>query len=100
MKDQDVDDGLDGLVSLLPKSLRQNWVVAPRRAITKTYIIGLVQGAGIALFIVGVAFDVAFLCLVLPIAFLCQHLAVKYIPWWREDKELSQLANVENETDV
>ena len=100
MKDQEVDDSLDGLVSLLPKSLHQDWVVAPKRAVTKTYIIGLVQGAGIALFFVGIAFDVAALRLVFPIAFICQLLAVQYIPWWREDKELAQLANAKKYTDV
>jgi hypothetical protein len=98
MNDQDVDDALDDLVKLLPESLRADWVVTSKRAITKTYLVGTIHGSGLALFIVGIAFDVEALRLAYPVAFVCMLLATKYLPWWREDKELSQLSRAKRDS--
>jgi len=97
MSEDHVDDSMDQLVALLPPSLREDWAVVPKRLFTKLYLAGAVHGAGAALLVVGLSLDIRPLVWVYPISFVALMLLTKYLPWWREDRELAELERASEE---
>ena len=91
MRESELDAALDALVRHLPKPLRKDWVVVPRRGIHKVAVASMLLGGAIAVLVVALLYGIQGLVWIWPITLVCIAIACRYLPWWSESAFLDQL---------
>ncbi|MCR9247771.1 MAG: hypothetical protein NXI31_22315 [bacterium] len=98
---QDEDDlALDHAERCLPAALRREWVVVPRRLLLQLFLLGLLMGSAVALYVMGKIYDVEALRWTIPVALIAPMLAVKLSPWWRAERPLRDLRKARREAEA
>lgn len=91
MKEDDLHEHLDRLRDHLPETLRDDWVVVPKRELRKAVWTGLLLGATGTLLIIGLATGTTWMVWPFGVLVFGGMLAAKYLPWWRGDRFIEQL---------
>jgi len=96
-EDDQLDKLREKLVERLPETLREDWIVVPKRMPLQVFLVGLLFGASLALMIVGFVIDERRLVWGWPLVTACLMAATKWWPWWRGDRSRDQLRVVRDD---